>query len=209
MGRSFFISILLMASVGLLWQCDDSTSSDPYKGEFGDKYVFMELRSDFQTTGDNGRIDIYQYTFEDDSALTLRFPPSITSVNEKFVMIYGVNISLRGSYGGTVKMTQKAEEIPHSLEMGETQNTLPLPVNMEFTDITDAGDVKFTISAVDTSTMQEVQYSVVLSEDSTYVFPVPVTFPMEFNGDSLLVNATFELENYGFQHKQNITISTN
>jgi len=203
----FFVFIPLLSL--MLFHCDDSTSSAPFSGEFGDQYVFLEFRSYSETEGATGRTTLQQYVFEDDEFLNIGFPPTITDPTDKFVLIYGLNLTFTGSYNGNVKFAQKAEKVPHTVNFGEfTQSDVSIPIDVKFKDIGSNGDVTLSIAGTDPDTTRELEYSVVLHADSTYAIPAEFTYPTTINGDTAWVTSTYELENYGFQEKQNISIQS-
>lgn len=193
----------------ILMQCDDSTSTDQFAGAFGDQYVFIELSPHFDTDGGFGQMNLQQYVFEDDDYLNLGFPPTISDPTEKFVLIYGLNTTFTGSYTGTMKIAQKAEKVPHTVNFDQfTQSDVSIPVEVQFEKIADNGDVTLLISGTDPDSTQELEYSILLQADSTYTFPTELTFPTTIQGDTVMVTSTYELTNYGFQQKQDINIQS-
>ena len=208
MKKIFMLMLLLSGAGFLIIACSNPSSTKVYRGNFGDKYVFVEFQALLFTQGDSGSVNLKQYKYNRDGrTLTLNVP--LTDRYADFDLIYGTDVQFDGSFTGEMNFADKATNFPHSTSLSQmTQQDFPFNINATFNSISSLGDVSVTLSLTDTSLTSTVDTTLVLPADSSFQTPATPTFPLVFNQDTLHAIARIKAINYGFQQKQKIRYNT-
>lgn len=207
--RKYFIAFGLLIVLGIaVISCNNTTSPKTYQGQFGDQYVFIEIRGTFQTQGGTQNVNFQGYSFDQNSGKLTLYSP-VLDPYDNFALIYGLAMDFHGSMNGTMSLAGDVNSFPQTYNLADlVQASIPLNMSITFNSVSDSGDVNFSLSVSDPNSGLSADTTAVLEAGHSYQTGLLPPFTMVFQGDSIYVEASaYQASNYGFQQKQDISIN--
>lgn len=186
--------------------CNNTSEPQKYKGQFGDKYVFLEIHGNFITEGDSQYVFYKMYSFDEDSgALQLNAP--VLTQTENFELVYGLALSFQGSMTGELNVAGKVSEFPKTVKLSDLVSaSLPLDISLTLESISETGGVNYTLSVSDPNSTLKADTTTTLEAGESYQTGLFPPFTITYQDSTVNVTeSSYQAHNYGFQQKQDIS----